>query len=114
MIRELFAQQLIKGFIDIGAIIVIIAYMSSKSLLLTLIAVVLFIANMFCILLFRPYLVETNQNVVSEQSKLQGTQVEIIYSMLGIKMSSIENDMFNLWKHRYQSYLKRFITAEKI
>ncbi|PFZ09484.1 ABC transporter [Bacillus pseudomycoides] len=113
MVRELFAQQLIKGFIDIGAIVVIMAYMSSKSLLLTIIASILFIANMLCILLFRPYLVETNQNVVSEQSKLQGTQVEIVYSMLGIKMSSIENDMFKLWRQRYQSYLKRFTTAEK-
>jgi len=114
VVRDILSEHLIKGVIDFGALIFILGYMSTKSLLLTGIAVmVLFIMGVF-IYFSRSYIVEANQYEIVENSKLQSIQVEALYSILGVKIAGLEKRMYDQWNMKYEDVLDRYRQKENI
>lgn len=113
VVRETLAEKIINWFIDIGACLFIAIYLANISEKLTMILLLLMLVNLITIYFFRPYIQEYNTNVINEQSNLQGIQVETLYSMLGIKMSAIENEIQETWKDKYEIYISKFKTNEK-
>lgn len=114
VIRDLLSEQLIKGLIDIGALLFILGYMSLQSIFLTIIALALFILNGFFIIYTRPYILEANQYEIVENSKLQTIQVESLYSIFGIKTAGIEEVIFQNWDSKFNDVLDRFQRRAKI
>ncbi|NOV82730.1 ABC-type bacteriocin/lantibiotic exporter with double-glycine peptidase domain [Clostridium saccharobutylicum] len=114
VIRETFANQMINGLIDCGAVLFISYYMYKQSVLLALIAFLIFGVNLVLVALTQPMMFEFSKYLLSEQSKVQGVQVESIFSILGIKMSAIEDDIFENWSKKYGSYLSKYNTKERV
>lgn len=112
-IREIFTSQLIQGVIDCGATIFILIYMFSQSPMLAIIALGLFLVNILILFISYPFLIENSQEVIAEQGKLQGIQIETIFSILGIKMMGIEKSIFSKWFLKFEYYIKKTITKEK-
>lgn len=114
ILRDLLSEQVVKGLMDLGAITFILAYMVSKSILLTCIAVGLFILNGLIILYLRPFMMEANQYEIVENTKLQTVQVETVYSILGVKTTGVEDQIFNSWNDRYKKSIDRYRYKSKI
>ncbi|HEY9063008.1 MAG TPA: peptidase domain-containing ABC transporter [Pseudobacteroides sp.] len=114
IIRETFANQMINGIIDCGAVLFIIFYMANQSIVLTFVSVILFLVNLILIAISQPYVAEYSKYLITEQGKVQGVQIESVFSILGIKMSAIENDVFKTWNSKYQTYLNKYSYKEKV
>lgn len=114
VIRETFATQMINGLIDCGAVIFIIYYMYHQSILLTGVATILFIINLIIVSITQPLMLEHSRYLITEQNKVQSIQVETLFSMLGIKMSATEKDIYDNWNKKYEHYLNKYENKEKI
>lgn len=112
MIRELLSRRLIDFIINIGALIVIAVYMLYKSVLLSFVALGLFFINGFVMAITRKKILESNQCEIVENSKLQSTQMEIIYSILGIKVSATEKVIFKKWEQQYDVAMRKRKTTQ--
>ena len=111
-IREIFSNQLIKGIIDIGAVIFILIIMFSKSFLLAGISLTLFMVNLLVLFFSYPTFLENGKSMLNEQGKMQGIQIEAVYAVLGIKMLGIEDTTFSQWFKGFQKYLTKFKKKE--
>lgn len=112
ILRDVFAEKIINCILDIGSVLFIIIYMFYKSKTLAIAASILFILNIIVIIISKSYIEEYNNYQLMEQSHLQGVQVEAIYSILGIKMTGVENFIFENWKVKYNRYMNRFFKKE--
>lgn len=113
-LRELFANQVVRGVIDIGAVITITTYFFYKSFIVGATILVLFMLNILYVIITNPVAIDYSKSYVGEQSALQGKYIEIVRSMLGIKMLSIEGDVFKQWKERFGKFQTKFYISEKI
>lgn len=112
IVRDVFAEKVINCILDIGSVLFIFIYMFYKSKSLAIVAGILFILNIIVIIISKPYLEEYNNYQLIEQSKLQSSQMEAIYSILGIKMTGVENFIFKNWKNKYNRYMDRLFKKE--
>lgn len=113
-IREIFANQFITALLNVGTAIAILVYIFALSYLLGITALLLFVLNIVFIFFTRPMLTDNSRAIKISQSLVQGVQMETIYSMLGVKMSAIENDILLTWKQAYGKYLRKYIENEKM
>ena len=112
-VRTLLSESIIKGLIDFGALIFILVYISTKSIILVMAIIVLFIILSIIMYYTKPYISEVNQNEIIETSKLQALQVEAVYSMLTIKTTGVEEDIYGNWKKQYKSVLDKYTKKER-
>lgn len=108
VVRDIMSEQVLQGILNIGAIIFILVYMSQKSLLLTLVSVGLFLVTSILIFCIRPIIMEANQYEIVESTKLQSVQVETVYSILGIKTTGIEDQVYNSWDDKYEKAVEKY------
>lgn len=113
-IKDLFADQFIMSVLDCGAGIVILIYIFSLSVELGIAAGILFLINVIVISITKPVLLENNRSIIASQSKVQSIQMETVYSMLGIKMCAIEDDVFSTWESSYSKYYDKNRENEKV
>jgi len=113
-IREIFANQFITAVINCGAAILILCYIFSVSRILGIVACVLFLLNVFVVGATQSVLADNSRALTTSKSNVQSVQVEAVYSMLGVKMSGIEDDIYQSWKEMYQRYYRRFNENEKV
>lgn len=109
IIRNIMSEQVLQGLLNIGALVFILVYMSMNSIHLTLVALSLFLLTGLFMLYMRPRMMEANQYEVVETTKLQSVQVEAIYSILGIKTTGIEKEVYNNWEYKYERAIDKYI-----
>lgn len=114
VIREIFAQQLMSGLIDLGAIVFMGVYLYSASPLIFAVSLLLFIINGVYLTWSRPLLADANKQLIHQQGRVQGQQVEMLYAILGIKMAGIEDEVYRVWENNQQEYLKVYSGKEKL
>lgn len=101
-IRTLLSDQVIRGILQVVSIVFVLLYIFAKSkTTFTLVLGILAILGTF-IIIMRKCIVEANQREIIEDSKVHSIKVEIIYAMLGIKISGIEDEIYNAWKTNYK------------
>ena len=113
VIRDIMSEQVLQGILNIGALIFILLYMSKSSLYLTGISVVLFLITGLFILYMRPVMMEANQYEIVESTKLQSVQVETVYSILGIKTTGIEKEIYKNWEDKYKRAVDKYSYRSK-
>lgn len=113
-IREIFANTFITALINVGTSIAILLYIFLLSRVLGLTALILFAINIVIVSFTRPILSDSSRSIITNQSNVQGIQMETVYGMLGVKMSAIENDVLESWKASYEKYYQKYVENEKI
>ncbi|RDU24648.1 peptidase domain-containing ABC transporter [Anaerosacchariphilus polymeriproducens] len=108
VIRDLVSEQIIQGVLQVGMMLCIMGYMLSKSIILTGVAVLFLLLNIYFIIKMKPTLMEANQNEIVEDTRLQGVQVEAVYSAFGIKIAGMENEVLESWTKRYKKSLAAY------
>lgn len=107
-VRELLSTQLVGGIIELGVLIFITGYMTYKSIILTLIAIIIFTINTIFMFMLRPAMSQSIDNEIIEQSKAQSIQIEALFSIMSIKLSGMEEEVYNSWNNSYMEVLNCF------
>lgn len=107
IIRNLYSEKLISFLIDCGSMIIILAYMLSKSLFLSCIVVGLFSVTGLIMYFSNKKILENNHYEIIETSKLQTLQIEILNSIQMIKSSGIEDDIYNKWDKQFNETIAK-------
>lgn len=108
IIRDLLANQLIKGVLDAGLLLVMIGYMFSKSVLLTVCVLALMSVNIGVMLISKQKLSEYNQEEIVKNSALQGYQSEIFYGMFTVKTAGIESKTYKDWQSKFEELITAY------
>lgn len=114
VIREIVAKQLVQGIINVGAIIFMVVYLYLQSPTICLLCIALFLLNAIFLGWSRPRLLNEDRQLLNKRNEVDGQQVELIYSILGIKMAGIENYVFNNWSEKECSYLQKQKRADRL
>lgn len=109
VVKDIIANGMISGLIDIGVIFILFLYMISKSYTLSLVVLVIFLINIVNMIILQPKLKAITNDELTEKSKSQSIQLESLMSIMSIKIASIEDEIFNTWKESYKNVLKLFI-----
>lgn len=112
-IRELFANQFLLGSLDFGLTICILIYMLNLHIIIFELSAILLLLNFTILFLTRQNLDQKNRLLIVAQNKLQNKQIEIIYSMMGIKMEGFEEEVFSQWDESYSKYIYRYKHTQK-
>ncbi|NFA60702.1 peptidase domain-containing ABC transporter [Clostridium sporogenes] len=112
IVRNLYAEKLISFFIDFGTMLVILAYMFSKSVFLTNIVIMLFVVTGIILYIANKKILENNSYEIIESSKLQTLQIEMINSIQIIKSSGIEDETYDKWDNQFDLTLAKSKSRE--
>jgi len=113
-IRMIVANQVMKSFLDCILLTVIIGYMVSKSMYLSLF-IFLFLGVLYLgIYALRPFLHEANRDELAKDTKLFSLQNESVLGMLNIKISGAEKNVSTRWHRLYAQYVRTFMRRERL
>lgn len=108
VITDLLTDKIVRGILDIGALIFMFTYLLAQSNMLAYILLLLFLIYMAITFLLRKYLKELNLYEVIERSKLQKEEVEMISTIFSVKVASSENKVYSQWSSKLNDVLNRF------
>lgn len=111
-IRDVLVRQIINGIIECGAIAVIVVYLFKSSVLLASISVVVFAIEFILMIAVQFILKERGMSLIASQKKLQEVQTETIFSMLNVKMLSLEESVRQKWDERFEIYKRNYKRRE--
>ncbi|WP_237049404.1 cysteine peptidase family C39 domain-containing protein [Lentibacillus amyloliquefaciens] len=113
-IRNLLADQLIKGILDIGLLLIILVYMFSKSVLMTTWVVLISSLSALLVVLSRRLMTEVNQEEITRHTNLQGLQTEVFYGIFGIKTAGTEKATYHKWNQMFKELLAAYRKKETV
>lgn len=99
---------MIKGILDLGALLFMFSYLMYKSVPLTVVVVTLFGFYLLITIVMKPLIKELSLYELVERSKLSKIQVETISSIFGIKVAAIEEEINNKFTNKLDDVLYRF------
>lgn len=113
-LKEMFANQVVNGVIQIGAVIFYTFYFMHHNMVIGLITFLIFAANLVFVAATNPAVIDSSKNYISEDSNVQGIYMETVQSMLNVKMTSSESEIFSNWENKFDLYQKKLYNSEKI
>lgn len=111
-IRDVLVRQIIDGLIECGAIAVIMVYLFKQNVMLAIISLIVFAIEFFIMFAVQFVLKERGMSMIASQKKLQEVQTETIFSMLNVKMLSLEESVRKKWDSRFAVYKRNFTHRE--
>ncbi len=111
-IRDVLVKQIINGVIECGAIAVITVYLFKQNVLLASISVFVFAVEFILMMAVQFILKDRGMSLIASQKKLQEVQTETIFSMLNVKMLSLEDSVSKKWDSRFEIYKRNFKRRE--
>lgn len=106
-LRDLLATQVIAGVLDAGMIVVVFAYMASKSVQLALVALGFFLLISVVLVVTRTPILNALNAEMTEFSKTQGLQIEAVSSIASLRVAGVEDEFFQDWSTTYERGLAR-------
>lgn len=107
-VKELLATQVIEGIVDLGAVIVLSIYLFQKSVSL---AVICWVITTFClvfILLMQPHMSKSMNDEIIERTKVQEKETEVLSTIMTIKMTAMEEQIYESWESLYKNLVEKF------
>ncbi|RWQ71004.1 peptidase domain-containing ABC transporter [Bacillus cereus] len=108
IIRDLLSEKVIGSIMDVSALVFMTFYMLYKSPVLTILVLVLFLISIGFTLFMHSYIKEYTLYEMVERSKLSKIQTEAISAIFTVKVSGIEDNIYNAWKNKLNDVLFRY------
>lgn len=112
IIKNLYSEKLVGFFIDLGAVFVMVTYLMCISPLIALVVLITLISIGIILKLLSNMILFSNQLEINSMAKLQSIQLELIYSMLNIKIAGIEDKIYNSWDKQFDTTLDKTIKRD--
>ena len=112
-VKDIFADVIVQGIINIGSLIFILFYIRKNSVVLLLISLILISLDVVTVIAFSKFSLEKNLELLIEENKVQSAQNECINSMFDIKMSALEYYFKKDWEDKFNSYMNKNFLLER-
>lgn len=106
--RELFTTQVVSGIIDCGTILTVTIYMFLNSSKIAWLTVFLSVINFTFLLSTRKLISSTINKELQEQSLMYSVENEVVNTISSIKISSLEDDIFQNWSRHLDKVILRY------
>lgn len=103
-VKNVFLNDLISMLFETGLIAIVLTYLMLKNFYIFVLVVLIMIPSIFLLYCSKTPIMFQNRKMLLELSVLRGFQVELVNSILGIKTSSLENEIYIQWKSKYKGY----------
>lgn len=103
-VKNVFLNDLISMLFETGLIAIVLTYLMLKNFYIFVLVVLIMIPSIFLLYCSETPIMFQNRKMLLELSVLRGFQVELVNSILGIKTSSLENEIYIQWKSKYKGY----------
>ncbi|RAZ67290.1 peptidase domain-containing ABC transporter [Planococcus maitriensis] len=113
-VRELISNSIIPGIVTAGTALSIAIYLFYNSLTMGLLVVCLTVLNCFFLFATKNKVTDAVDNELLQQSKTQSVMTETLYSMIFVKMSSLEKLFFNQWESAFDKAVDSFYRRSTI
>lgn len=113
-LKEMFANQVVNGVIQVGAVIFYTIYFMYHNMAIGIVTLLIFIANLVFVAMTNSAVIDSSKSYISEESSVQGIYMETVQSMLNVKMTSSESEIFSNWEKKFAIYQKKLYNSEKI
>lgn len=107
-VKELLATQVVVGIVDVGAVIILSIYLFRKSIILGLICWIITLICLLFIFIMQPKMAKSMDDELIERTKVQEKETEVLSTMMFVKMSALENKMYDVWQQRYKELVDKF------
>ncbi|MFR4162075.1 MAG: peptidase domain-containing ABC transporter [Paraclostridium sordellii] len=104
-VKDFILDKLIAAFFDLGIGIILLIYLGTISYKLLLVAIGIVLINCLSIMLTSKSIEYLNKEEILNASKVNGIQVETIYSIFTTKILRLENLVFKKWDTCFSEYL---------
>lgn len=113
-LKEMFANQVVNGVIQVGAVIFYTIYFMYHNMAIGIVTLLIFVANLVFVAMTNSAVIDSSKSYISEESNVQGIYMETVQSMLNVKMTSSESEIFSNWEKKFTIYQKKLYNSEKI
>lgn len=103
-VKNIYLDNLIVSVLDVIAILFILGYLFCVNKICFIITLLILIPNILFWLVSDSNIQQKTRIMVNESGKLSSRQIEIVYSILGIKAASMENSIMSDWTDKYKLY----------
>lgn len=103
-VKNVFLNDLISMLFETGLTAIVLTYLMLKNFYIFVLVVLIMIPSIFLLYCSETPIMFQNRKMLLELSVLRGFQVELVNSILGIKTSSLENEIYIQWKSKYKGY----------
>ena len=112
--RDVFVTNLLNTILNAGMLVVIWIYFLMSDTTIALVLNIALLPNIILSLISQKILISNMKKLVMENSNVQGYQTEIIYAMFAVKAGAREDNILYEWNEKYDKYIKKYETNEKI
>jgi ABC-type bacteriocin/lantibiotic exporter with double-glycine peptidase domain len=112
VIRDILSNQLIKGVLDLGLLLVMLLYMLFTSWIMTAWVIAVASINILILMITRSRISEANQEEIRNHSLVQGSQAEILYGIFGVKTGGVEQRMYDRWAGQFDGLIRAYRKKE--
>ena len=106
--------NLLNTILNAGMLVVIWIYFLMSDTTIALVLNIALLPNIILSLISQKILISNMKKLVMENSNVQGYQTEIIYAMFAVKAGAREDNILYEWNEKYDKYIKKYETNEKI
>lgn len=112
-IKDIFADVIVQGAINIGSLAFILFYIGKNSKMLLLISFVLISLDIVIVIAFSKFTLEKNLELLIEENKVQSIQNECVNSIFDIKMSALEYYFKKDWENKFNDFMHKNFLLER-
>ncbi|QLG37818.1 MULTISPECIES: peptidase domain-containing ABC transporter [unclassified Paenibacillus] len=113
-IRNQLSGALITGILDSFMLFVLSGYMLFISPLLAMIVFLLVSINILLVIFTKQYVAEINQQQVVATTEVQAVQTEMLYGIMGVKISGTEQQVYSQWLNKFKHLLQVYRRKENL
>ncbi|HFJ9318704.1 peptidase C39 [Bacillus anthracis] len=113
-IRNQLSGTLITGILDGFMLFVLSGYMLFTSPLLAMVVFLLVSINILLVIFTKRYVAEINQQQVVATTEVQAVQTEMLYGIMGVKISGTEQQVYSQWLNKFKHLLQVYRRKENL
>lgn len=114
IVKNMYAEKMVDFFISFGGLIVLLIYLYFLSPVMGIIVVFILLSTAIILKFFSKKVLMLNQLEIANLAKLQEIQLDILYSIFNIKITGIQEQIYNLWNKKFLETNERTKKRDKM
>lgn len=106
-VKSIYLENILECIFDFVSMLFILAYLFHINTMFFVIVLIALMPNIMLLIFTDKPIQRDIRLMIREHENIYGQQMEIIYSILGIKTSSVEQPVFDRWVKNYNLYYKK-------
>lgn len=106
-VNQFYASSFIRFFVVVGALLVQLCYVASRSVVLLCVLLVMIAVYSLVSRFFNQKTVRLSQTVITTKTRISQVQMEYLDSIESIKVAGIEDDFLKRWKQELDALIRK-------